>query len=615
MPVASAIALPPSGHGSVLESSLGSASASSRQHSGLRSASAGTDGFRSSLAPLISPLNQSPAAGPNTTATRPDDLVVEADPQELFGATIQSRPQSALARNPASLAPPKPAPKIASGPATQGNIPAADAQPFDPINPANPLNLRPASLLPSSALPSGKDSDKDSDPSDGALASESARAGSSRRDQKVDRKTTSESAAVSAALVPVSSPIAPVSPPPSAARQPSHPEPATRAQLSETSLIQSNLTAESGAAISASRARFLRPAPLSPSHVTSSSSPTVTVSGVDDPINAYAHNSSVESAATQLSGRPSGSKDEGASSTSSAPSSNSADTYQAPALAAQPPVSTLASTNVSMVSAGSQTSDGDSVAVGASSITPTAPESAPRAALRNVHGNHSAHASSESDSILAMQADTALRPVSAAAQEPAVPRDAAHASVAIAPSAGSRDAFTALDALPANVDSTLNPTWIHAGAQHAEAGFEDPALGWISVRAGVDNGSVHASLIPSSDVASTALSGHLAGLNAFLSQQHSGVLGVTIAAPENSAGSASGMGSNAGQNSNQTLGQNSNQSSSGQGSEGPTQSRTEAVSSVLSRSASMTGADVQRSIEQTEFTPALRPGARISLMA
>jgi hypothetical protein len=63
-------------------------------------------------------------------------------------------------------------------------------------------------------------------------------------------------------------------------------------------------------------------------------------------------------------------------------------------------------------------------------------------------------------------------------------------------------------------------TWIHAGTRHAEAGFLDPALGWVGVRADAVGDRVHAAVVPDSAEAAQVLGTHLAGLNAFLSEQH-----------------------------------------------------------------------------------------------
>jgi len=96
-----------------------------------------------------------------------------------------------------------------------------------------------------------------------------------------------------------------------------------------------------------------------------------------------------------------------------------------------------------------------------------------------------------------------------------------------------REAFSAIDAEVGPRTSN----WIHAGAQRAEAGFQDPAIGWVGVRADLSGGSVHAALVPGSNEASQALSGHMAGLSAHLAAQHSPVESVTLAMPEGRAGS------------------------------------------------------------------------------
>ena len=124
---------------------------------------------------------------------------------------------------------------------------------------------------------------------------------------------------------------------------------------------------------------------------------------------------------------------------------------------------------------------------------------------------------------------------------------------AAAPSGSST--FAALDA---GTDVGA-PGWVHAGAHGAEAGFEDPALGWVGVRADVSGGAIHASLVPGSADAALALSGHLAGLSAHLAEQHTGVETLAVASPE--AGRA---GWGAGQGSQQGFSQGMNQGGFGQ---------------------------------------------------
>jgi hypothetical protein len=112
--------------------------------------------------------------------------------------------------------------------------------------------------------------------------------------------------------------------------------------------------------------------------------------------------------------------------------------------------------------------------------------------------------------------------------------------------------FAALDA----VSSVGTPGWIHASSQRAEAGFEDPVLGWVGVRADVVSGSVHAALLPGSADAAAVLSTHLAGLGTYLSEQHTTVSTLTMAAP-GQQGMESGLGQNLQQNAQQNGGEDS----------------------------------------------------------
>ncbi len=70
--------------------------------------------------------------------------------------------------------------------------------------------------------------------------------------------------------------------------------------------------------------------------------------------------------------------------------------------------------------------------------------------------------------------------------------------------------------------------WVLAAGHRAEAGFQDPSLGWVSVRAQAGAGGIHAALIPSSDVAAQVLGGHLAGLNAHMANQYEHLNPVTL---------------------------------------------------------------------------------------
>jgi hypothetical protein len=95
------------------------------------------------------------------------------------------------------------------------------------------------------------------------------------------------------------------------------------------------------------------------------------------------------------------------------------------------------------------------------------------------------------------------------------------------------DAFAALDnaAAPAS-------TWIHAGAHHAEAGYLDPSLGWVSVRADAGAAGLHAAIVPGSALAASTLGDHLAGLNAFLAEHNHAAIVTLAPATSNPGGSA-----------------------------------------------------------------------------
>ena len=80
--------------------------------------------------------------------------------------------------------------------------------------------------------------------------------------------------------------------------------------------------------------------------------------------------------------------------------------------------------------------------------------------------------------------------------------------------------------------------WLHAGAQRAEAGYQDPALGWVSVRAGVADGAIHAAIVPGSADAATALGSHLGSLNSYLAERDIHSTTVTVASPEPHSGEA-----------------------------------------------------------------------------
>jgi hypothetical protein len=169
------------------------------------------------------------------------------------------------------------------------------------------------------------------------------------------------------------------------------------------------------------------------------------------------------------------------------------------------------------------------------------------------------------------------------------------------------EAFTALDAEGAN-----RVTWVHAGAQQAEAGFEDPRLGWVSVRADVSGGAIHAALVPATADAAQVMGGHLDGLNAYLSEHHSAVETITLASPGDGA-HESGENRSFGQGMQQQSGQGSNQEN-GQGAGGSlaANGQSNADSDVARTLAGSNGA---RDAEQETGMQTSSLGGRISVMA
>jgi len=106
-----------------------------------------------------------------------------------------------------------------------------------------------------------------------------------------------------------------------------------------------------------------------------------------------------------------------------------------------------------------------------------------------------------------------------------------------------RDTFAALDSAAGQPETT----WLHASARHAEAGYLDPSLGWVSVRADASTNGLHASVVPSSPEAAQTLSTHLADLNSYLAEHHGSAITASLASPEQSGNNNHTAGS-AGQN-------------------------------------------------------------------
>jgi hypothetical protein len=170
-----------------------------------------------------------------------------------------------------------------------------------------------------------------------------------------------------------------------------------------------------------------------------------------------------------------------------------------------------------------------------------------------------------------------------------------------------RETFTTLDA----ADAPGRPTWIHAGAQQAEAGFQDPTLGWVGVRADMGGGGVHAELVAGSADAAQALGSHLAGLNAYLAEHHTPVETLTLSAPDGGwagLGSDKGAGEGMQQGTGHPSGQETAQGADASSSSGRPEGRTIVPAAVPELPGLFAGLDGS--------APAARPGGvHISVMA
>jgi hypothetical protein len=208
-------------------------------------------------------------------------------------------------------------------------------------------------------------------------------------------------------------------------------------------------------------------------------------------------------------------------------------------------------------------------------------QSSSQSATRSALGAGGAEALQHGSHAITGESTSPALDATALARDPANTHGAANVTSGVAgnttgsPSASTaHDTFAALDA----GTNTGTTTWIHAGAQRAEAGYQDPSLGWVGVRAELSGGGVHAALVPGSADAAQALGGHLAGLNNYLEQQHTPVASLTMAASAD-GGTDRGVG----QGTQQQAGQNGGQ---GANSESQTNTMSSPSTTVASRSTS-----------------------------
>jgi len=196
-------------------------------------------------------------------------------------------------------------------------------------------------------------------------------------------------------------------------------------------------------------------------------------------------------------------------------------------------------------------------------------------ALRSAHGDSSVdsvqHVSQQlagHASVTAVDASTIAHALTGAGGTVSSASEPTGASSVTASGPDSREAFATLD----TAGSPGATTWIHAGARQAEAGYQDPVLGWVSVRADLSGGGVHAQLVPSSADAAQTLGSHLTGLNSYLSEHHTPVESLTMTAPAGGwSGSGSGQGAGDGtqQGAGQQTGQGMSQNADASSTSGP----------------------------------------------
>jgi hypothetical protein len=110
--------------------------------------------------------------------------------------------------------------------------------------------------------------------------------------------------------------------------------------------------------------------------------------------------------------------------------------------------------------------------------------------------------------------------------------------------------FEALD----HVGNGPFANWVHVGAQRAEAGFQDPALGWIAVRADQSGGGVHATVLPATTEAAQSLGSQMTGLSAHLADAHPSITSLSLG-----TGDGREDGTSAGHGFNQGAGQDRGQ--------------------------------------------------------
>jgi trimeric autotransporter adhesin len=99
-----------------------------------------------------------------------------------------------------------------------------------------------------------------------------------------------------------------------------------------------------------------------------------------------------------------------------------------------------------------------------------------------------------------------------------------------------------------------SPGWLRATSHQVEAGYHDPSMGWVEVRANEGTGGVHATLIPATPGAADTLGQHLAGMTNYLNERETPIATLNVASAAVQAG-AGNEGHAAGSGSGQQGGQ------------------------------------------------------------
>jgi hypothetical protein len=238
------------------------------------------------------------------------------------------------------------------------------------------------------------------------------------------------------------------------------------------------------------------------------------------------------------------------------------------------------------------------------------------AAARAVHSAGSAEPVASAAQVVPLSPVAALTETSALAHSPgahAQPAAGLPASTPVSPAAP--NTFAALDAH----SGPAAASWTRTGAQSVEAGYNDPSLGWVGVRADLGAAGVHAAVVPGSAEAAQALAGQMPGLHSYLSEQRVGVGSLTLATPEGSgAGAGLSQGRHGpGQEPNQGLspgmgqaGANAQQHSAPDAQAGTNAFASSAVSRAAPTEAGATGASMPLAVPSFEGA-----GTYISVMA